>query len=396
MRSPWWCGLLVGGCVAQSVIDTTRAGGSESSGGATSSGEPAPTTGSSTTAASTSTGLEETTTGAGAGLLLVGGKIVGGGVADIRVADGKITAIGALTPGPGDEVIDVTGRFIAPAFIDSHVHLLYLPLAAEMAAGGVAGVVDLAAPLEIFDTPLEPLRVRAAGPMITALQGYPTQSWGAGGYGLECADAAAATAAVEQLHDLGAALIKLPITSGPQLDDAALAAATARAHELGLPVVSHALSDEQARRAAIAGVDVLAHTPTEPLAPSTVKLWSGRAVVSTLRAFGGSPAAVGNLQALRAAGVTVLYGTDFGNTSTPGIDGAELMLLQQAGLSPQDILTAGTGAPADLWFGDDAPLGAVATGKDASLLVLVDDPLQDPLTLTQPVAVYIRGARVSP
>lgn len=384
MRCRWGCALLIAGCGTSSAL-----GGSSETGASTAASTTAP-------AVTTSGGVDDTTTGAGEGLLLVGGTVVGAGLVDVRVADGKITALGDLTPAPGDEVVDVTGRFIAPAFIDSHVHLLYLPMAAEMAAGGVAGVVDLAAPVAIFDTPLEPLRVRAAGPMITAVQGYPTQSWGAGGYGLECADAKAATAAVDQLHDLGAALIKLPITTGPQLDDKALAAATTRAHELGMPVVSHALSDEQARRAAVAGIDVLAHTPTGALAPATAAMWSGRAVISTLRAFGGSSSAVSNLQALRKAGATVLYGTDFGNTATPGIDVGELMLLQQAGLSPQEILTAGTSAPAALWFGDDAPLGSVATGKDASLLVLVEDPLQDPLTLAAPAAVYIRGVRVGP
>ena len=42
------------------------------------------------------------------------------------------------------------------------------------------------------------------------------------------------------------------------------------------------------------------------------------AVVSTLAAFGGSPAAVDNLRRLHAAGATVLYGTDLGNTRDAG------------------------------------------------------------------------------
>ena len=160
-------------------------------------------------------------------------------------------------------------------------------------------------------------------------------------------------------------------------------------------MVSHALSDEQARRAAQAGVDVLAHTPTEPLTPATVKAWSGRAVISTLRAFGGSSATLANLQALRAAGVTVLYGTDLGNTRAPGIDGGELTLLLQAGLTPREIVAAGTRAPAERWSGL-ADLGAIAPGKDASLLVLAADPLVDVQTLSEPVGVYVRGALQSP
>jgi imidazolonepropionase-like amidohydrolase len=313
----------------------------------------------------------------------------------VRAVDGTITAVGMLTPLAGEKVIDASGQWVAPAFIDSHVHLLYLPAASEMAANGVAGVVDLAAPTEIFATSLAPLRAVVAGPMITAIAGYPTQSWGAGGYGRECADAAAAVAAVKELHALGAGVIKLPITEAPQLDDAALMAAVAAAHELGLPVVSHALSDEQARRAAAVGVDVLAHTPTEMLSAKTVQAWSGRTVISTLRAFGGSAVTLANLQALKAAGATVLYGTDFGNTSTPGVDLGELMLLQAVGLTPEEIVAAGTSAPAGRWVGL-GELGAVAVGKDASVMLLASDPLVDPRVLASPTAVVIRGVQQAP
>lgn len=324
-------------------------------------------------------------------LLIAGGTVVGVGVADVRAVDGTIMAVGELTAIAGEKVIDAAGKWVAPAFIDSHVHMLYLPEASEMAANGVAGVVDLAAPVEIFTTSsLAPLRVVAAGPMITAIQGYPTQSWGAGGYGRECADAAAAVEAVEQLHALGAGVIKLPITTGPQLDDAALKAAAGKAHELGLLVASHALSDEQARRAAAAGVDILAHTPTEPLAAKTVQAWSGRAVISTLRAFGGAEATIANLKALKAAGATVLYGTDFGNTSTPGVDGGEVMLLQAAGLTGREIVAAGTSAPAGRWAGLNG-LGAVAVGKDASVMIVAEDPYVEPVTLASPSLVVIRG-----
>ncbi len=380
----WSVVLVLGGCA---TAPPGQGGSSEVAAASSEANEP---TGSASSGATTS-GESGAESGAEAsGLLLAGGTVVGLGVADVRVVEGKIAEVGDLTPIAGETVVDVAGSWLAPAFVDSHVHLMYLPRSAEMAAGGVAGVVDLAAPVEIFATSLAPLRSVAAGPMITAVQGYPTQSWGAGGYGRECADAAAAVQAVDELHALGAGVIKLPITGAPQLDDVALKAAADRAHALGLPVVSHALSDDQARRAALAGVDVLAHTPTEALAPATVKAWSGRAVISTLRAFGGSQATLANLKALRDAGATVLYGTDFGNTSAPGIDVGELMLLQQAGLTPQEILAAGTSAAAKQWSGLGA-LGGIEVGKDASLLVLADDPLQAPTSLAAPSRVYIRG-----
>jgi len=392
MHGQWLlAGALLTGCATSPPAGAVSEASTEmvSSSVATTSGEMHEPTGSSS--GSSSSGGSSSGGGAPSGSLLIdGGTVVGLGAADVRVVDGTIVAVGALTPEAGEKVIDAAGRWVAPGFIDSHVHLLYLPAASEMAANGVAGVVDLAAPTEIFTTSLAPLRAVVAGPMITAVSGYPTQSWGSGGYGRECADAAAAVEAVKQLHAMGAGVIKLPITEGPQLDDAALTAATTAAHALGLPVVSHALSEDQARRAAAAGVDVLAHTPTEMLSAKTVQAWSGRAVISTLRAFGGSAATLANLQALKAAGATVLYGTDFGNTSTPGVDPGELMLLQAAGLTPAEILAAGTSAPAGRWAGLGG-LGAVAVGKDASVMLLAADPLVDPLTLASPTLVVIRG-----
>ena len=40
----------------------------------------------------------------------------------LRVADGKIAEIGAEIRGDNEEVIDLAGNFLAPGFIDLHVH----------------------------------------------------------------------------------------------------------------------------------------------------------------------------------------------------------------------------------------------------------------------------------
>ncbi len=47
--------------------------------------------------------------------------------------------------------------------------------------------------------------------------------------------------------------------------------------------------------------------------------------------------------------MTVLYGTDFGNTQMAGISGEEIDLLVAAGLDGQAIVTAMTSAPAHYW-----------------------------------------------
>lgn len=313
----------------------------------------------------------------------------GTGPVDVEIGQGLVLAVGEDLEVDGAVELDGAGRVLAPAFIDSHVHLAYLPRAAALAAGGLAAAVDLAAPVSFLDQLPGELEVLASGPMVTAAGGYPTQGWGAGGYGLEVGSAEEATQAVQDLHAAGARVVKLPVTSDPVLDADALAAAVEAAHGLGLKVASHALGADEALRAAEAGADVLAHVPTAPLDAEACAAWSERTVIGTLRAFGGSASARDNLAELHARGATVLYGTDFGNTTTAGIDGQELALMQEAGFSGAEILAAGTSAPAAFWGLDH--LGAIEPGRQASVLLLSGDPVDDPGLLTTPERVWIAG-----
>ncbi len=139
---------------------------------------------------------------------------------------------------------------------------------------------------------------------------------------------------------------------------------------------------------------MLAHTPLEALSDATVELWSDRAVISTLRAFGSREVAIDNVRRLREAGATVLYGTDLGNLRVEGIDAGELLLLGQAGLSPAEIIASGTAAPAQLWSMEG--LGSLTPGNAASLLVLDGDPLVDPTLLAEPALVFVDGVELPP
>ncbi len=321
--------------------------------------------------------------------VLAGGSVVGIGLADVEILDGRIVSVGRVSAEA--EAVDVAGRWIAPAFIDSHVHLAYWPVAEELADGGVAAAVDLASPIEFLSEDHAPLRVLEAGPMITAQGGYPLNAWGSDGYGLACDDSSSAVLAVDDVRGRGADLVKIPLAGEPELSDDALRAAIDRAHALGMKVAVHALGDDEARRAAEAGADVLAHCPVESLSDQTLALWEGRAVVSTLGAFGGTDAAVDNLRALRAGGATVLYGTDLGNSRDAGISLREIDLLIAAGMNGGSILAAATAGPAEFWGLDG--LGTIEPGAAASLLVLADDPLLDPTTLANPVGVWVDGIR---
>jgi hypothetical protein len=317
---------------------------------------------------------------ASAGLV---GHTASGASVRLVVAGDKIASV---TPGEG-------AQWLWLPIVDSHVHLAYWSVADQLVTAGVEAVVDLAAPEPGFDKlgQASGLHVLAAGPMLTRDKGYPLASWGSDGYGIGCSDATCVVTTIDRLASHGAQVIKLA------LDDQGLApalvpVAVTAAHDRKLKVAVHALSDASAAVAGRAGADILAHTPVQPLADATIALWRGRAVISTLAAFGGSDAAVANLRKLRAAGATVLYGTDLGNARVAGPNGEEVALLRKAGLDDAAIAEAMTTVPAAYW---GLPFG-LAPGSEATLLVLDGDPRRDLTALFAPREVWLRGHRVPP
>ncbi len=278
-------------------------------------------------------------------------------------------------PAPGD------GGVHWPPIVDSHVHLTFDPVGVALAAHGVLAAVDLASPERAVTRGAdpEPLVVLRAGPMLTHPGGYPLDAWGSAGYGIGCADEACVRAAIDRLAGDGARVIKLALDDDG-LHPALAPAAVAAAHAHHLIVAAHALSNASAAVAAAAGVDVLAHTPVERLADATVAAWKGRAVISTLAAFGGSAAAIDNLERLRAAGATILYGTDLGNLRVDGPSGDELDLLREAGLDDAAIAAAMTTTPIAFW--------QLRFDPKTTYLVLDGDPTRDARVLLHPRAVH--------
>lgn len=309
-----------------------------------------------------------------------------GGAASGHAPDGALVVLTLA----GDKIGSVTegtsqATWVWPPIVDSHVHLAFYPVGDKLAAHGIGAVVDLAAPESTIGAPA-PVDVIAAGPMITRPNGYPLSSWGANGYGIGCADTACVIDTIDRLATKGVRVIKLPLDVGGLPRDF-VEPAVEEAHRKGLKVAVHALSNEAAARAAAAGADILAHTPIEPLADATVEAWRGRVVISTLAAFGGSPAAVSNLRRLRAAGVTVLYGTDLGNLQIDGPSEQEVKLLRDVGLDDAAITAAMTTAPIAYW---GLPL-TLKAGDEATFLVLDKDPRTDAAVLLAPRQVLSRG-----
>ncbi|HEX9694763.1 MAG TPA: amidohydrolase family protein [Actinomycetota bacterium] len=309
------------------------------------------------------------------GVELFDGERVSDRRCDVLVKDGRIVSIdpaGTHAAAVGAAVRVKEGGAVLPGIVDAHVHVS-LSTPDAIVAGGVTAALDLGAPIDGAFAPHPPLRMRAAGPLLTAAGGYPTRSWGAGGYGLELAGESNAREAVAMLADRGAAMIKVALTDDPALDDAVLAAVAAAARGRGLRVAAHALGIANVRTAVEAGIDVLAHTPVEPLPDDLIAALAmrGVTVISTVRAFGGAPATRANLRALAAAGCEIVYGTDLGNDGIePGVDAEELSIVADAlggalgGVEP--ALRAATSRAAAL---AGFPPARVREGERANIIV---------------------------
>jgi imidazolonepropionase-like amidohydrolase len=346
----------------------------------------------------------DATADAPASLFIAGARIAGesaGPPRSLNIAAGRIAEVGASAPA-GVEVLDARGLFLAPFAVDAHVHLAFAFAnlgegARALLARGVGGALDLGMPEPLLPALGDtlPFVLRSSGPLLTAPGGYPTRSWGSGGYGLALATPQEATAAVVRLAAAGARGVKLSFDERFPVLAADVARSAARAaHALGLRVFAHALSADAVRAALAAGADVLAHAPTEPLPDALVAEAGARKlhVVSTLHAYGGGSAQLENLARLRAAGARIVYGTDLGNEgTTPGVSEVELRLLSLAGVPPDEILRAATLEAASL-LGEPS-LGKIAPGAPANLMVLAEDPLRDPTALARPEFLLLAGVR---
>ncbi len=95
---------------------------------------------------------------------------------------------------------------------------------------------------------------------------------------------------------------------------------------------------------------------------------------------------------LQDEGVTLLLGTDQGpNLTVPGWNlHREIEMLQEAGLSPQQIICSGTSQAAPILKSASFP-GSLKVGSAANLVITWGNPLQEIGTLEMPSAVISRG-----
>lgn len=281
-------------------------------------------------------------------------------------------------------------------------------------------------------------RIFAAGSVLTATGGHPVATLmhglalDAGRFAVEVDEPAAGRTHVRHaLEEQGLDLVKVIYSSipgdGPRLRRDVLDAVVAEAHLCNRPVVAHVSTAAEAAEAVQAGVDGLEHMVLDggQLFDDTLPVMVERGVLWTptlslfdrmahdldldyirqLRPQGfvsgtvlhsieewartgerlpaGSPTppweqTVTLTGRAHAAGVRLTLGTDAGCTAVfHGLAvHRELELLVRAGLTPAEALSAATRVAASKVGASDR-LGIVEVGKEADLLLLRDDPLDD-------------------
>ena len=332
----------------------------------------------------------------------------------VVVVAGRISAVGSsdqVRVPPGAGIVDLGDVTLLPGLIDGHVHLSLAGRADSNAAAtllaGFTTVQDLGAldfaMLALRDSvragQLRGPRIVAAGPWLGVTGGICDFN----GIGLQ--GVAAFTGRVREAVARGVDVIKVCVTGWVndgfahpehvEISDSALATVVREAHGAGRRVVAHAIGAAGVRLAVQSGVDAIVHAGFAD--SETVELMKRRAVwiMPTLQSFSAESATahgqalVSHMRWMIGLHVPVVFGTDAG-VIRHGRNAREFLRLQQVGLSPAEALRAATINAARM-LGLDEHIGAVETGKDADLIAVAGNPLDDLTSLQRVVFVMHQG-----
>ncbi len=134
--------------------------------------------------------------------------------------------------------------------------------------------------------------------------------------------------------------------------------------------------------------------PLMAYVPQTLRsFWSGGAYAAMApHSVAAKPHMMACVAELARAGVPIMVGTDLANPHVfAGFSvHREMKLMQDAGLSPAEVLRAATLVPAT-FCGLEKSLGSVQNGKVASLVLIGANPLDDVANASRIEAVFLRG-----
>ena len=372
----------------------------------------------------------------GARVIVGNGDIIETGT--LVVDQDRLTAVGdsaSVDVPEGAARVDLSGRTVMPAIIDTHVHLraedrdTLVEDLQRKAYYGVAAVLSLGRGTGEAAFAVRDEAVPDAARYFTVDRGITAPEPGRTEVPFWITTEEEARAAVQELSTLGLDWIKIWVDDrGGQFDKLTpelYGAVIDEAHQNGLRVTAHVFTLEDAKGLLEAGVDGFAHgirdmdvddevvemfrerpdvylVPNLPGPGVTVDLsWLGGTIPAdqleqmqaqqidrpeAQEAFGIQAR---NLERLSAEGVTVAFGTDGGAGWSPH---AELEDMVRTGMSAADVIIAATQNSAAMMRLDD--LGTLEAGKSADFLVLDANPLDDITNTRGIVDVYLRGAAV--
>jgi len=368
--------------------------------------------------------------------------IVGDGSAPIEngvfvVDEGRFLAAGAVgqveTP-PGAHRIDLTGRTVIPALLDTHVHLSVpreelIDDLNRRAYYGVGAALSLGhddgdAALQVRGEP-----IRGAARALTAGRGItrPEPGRSEAPYWVDTEEEA--RAAVRELAEKEVDIVKIWVDDRggryEKMTPELYGAVIDEAHMHGLRVTAHIYTLEDAKGLLRAGVDSFAHgvrdmevddefvelvreRPEVVLVPNMgsrgvfedlgwlsgtiepdelAELQSGYQDRPEAQASHAIEAA--NLARLHAEGMKIALGTDGNAGWRPHIEMADMVA---AGMTPHEVLVSATSGAAEFLRLDD--MGTIAAGKSADFVVLEGNPLADITNTRRIESVYLRGKPV--
>lgn len=345
-----------------------------------------------------------------------------------------------------DQMVDVQGKYLVPGLINAHTHIVMAADGRERAgqdvtldtlvalqnlqdaiASGVTTIrdagstdnIDLKLATKIRQQRLQLPDIIGSGAALTMTGGHGSKI----GMEVDGVDEVRKAARWNLKH--GAQTIKLMATGGVSLDGEQptdeqlsveeLTAAVLEAHHKGKPAMAHAQGTQGIKNAILAGVDSVEHAvylddetiqmlldTNTAIVPTMAAPWQMLQHKDDIPAYMYDKASAlweAHQQSIRdaaAAGVNVVMGTDAGTSyndfkSGPGV---EIRLLASVGMTPEQVLLASTIRGAEL-LGIAERVGELVPGKDADMLILDRDPLQDLAVLTGAPRVIKRGQAVT-